>query len=208
MIRPPSARSFRSQAVRYGLSTQMLHAGLKKTYETIDAIDQTLESRSGLRLANIVELANLSSMIGNILAEGIVGASGGVFNRAGAHKYQDLRGTRANAENIEIKMALEGNKPKGHLPKAGHYLTCRYVLCGDDGAFRRGKANRGRVPRIWELRLGELKSTDFAVSNTAGDSGKTAVVSPDGMKKLRLVYFDQELCPMARVTQFLSEYGP
>lgn len=208
MIHPPSNHSFRPQAARYGLTIQMLQAGLRKTYETIDAIDQTLETRSGLRLANIVELANLSSMIGNVLAQGIVDASAGVFNRAGAHKYQDLRGAKANAENIEIKMALEGNKPKGHLPKAGHYLTCRYVLCDDNGTFKRGKANRGRLPRVWELRLGELKIADFAVSNTAGDSGKTAVVSPDGMKKLRLIYFDQDLCPMARVTRYLAEYGP
>lgn len=207
MIRSPNEVFLRSGAVGFGLSARMLLQGMEATYDTIDAIDSTLLKRGGLRLANVIELANLSSVIGNLLAQGIVDASEGVFSRAGAHKYQDLRGARAGAANIEIKMALEKNRPKGHLPKAGHYLTCRYVLCADDGTFSKGKEARGRIPRIWELRLGLLSTADFSESNTEGDSGKTAIVTLEGMKKLALVYCDHELIPFASATRYLDEYG-
>lgn len=179
----------------------MLLDGVAEAYRMIDSIDATL----GVHLAELVELANLSSMIGNLVATGIVRASGGVFSRAGAHKYQDLRSTAPGGNNIEIKVALEQNKPKGHLPKAGHYLTVRYVLADRGGNYDR--KTRGLVPWIWEVRFGHLMLSDFAVSNTAGDSGKTAVVTSAGMKKLRLVYFDAARCPVVRVEQFLRDYG-
>ncbi len=179
----------------------MLLDGAAEAYRLVDSIDQTL----GVHLAELVELANLSAMIGNLLATGIVRSSGGVFERAGAHKYQDLRGTAAGACNIEVKVALETNRPKGHLPKAGHYLTARYVLVQEDGTFQR--SIRGVVPYIWEIRLGHLELSDFSVSNTDGDSGKTAVVSTQGMRKLRLLYFDEHYCPFANVRRYLAEYG-
>lgn len=207
MIRPPEPTFVRPSAVKFGLTPEMLLRGIGSAYETIDAIDSTLLTRGGLRLANIIELANLSSVIGNLLAQGIVDASAGIFIRAGAHKYQDLRASQAGEPNVEIKMALEQNRPKGHLPKAGHYLTCRYVLCDDDGRYTRGKECRGRVPRIWELRLGELSISDFSESNTEGDSGKTAVVTLEGMKKLALVYCDESLIPFSNPAKYLSKFG-
>jgi len=179
---------------------------MRRVYETVEAIDQTLLVRGGFRLPDLIELANFSSMLGNLLAQGIVDESGGAFQRAGPHKYQDLRGTGPSAVNIEIKMALEDNRPKGHLPKAGHYLACRYVLCSDSGEFTRGRETRGRIPRFWDLRVGELDGSDFTVSNTEGDSGKTAVVKPSGMKKLGLVYFDPELIPRASVDRYIRDY--
>ena len=36
-------------------------------------------------------------------------------------------------------MALEKNSPKGHLAKAGFYLTYRYVLTDKDGTYIKGK---------------------------------------------------------------------
>lgn len=207
MIRPPNPALMRPQAVSFGLTPAMLTKGLEHVYETVDAIDVTMLAKGGVRLSNIVELANLSSILGNILAQGIVNASTGTFSRAGAHKYQDLRATVDGASHIEIKMALEGNQPKAHLAKAGHYLTARYVLCGDEGSFKRGDANRGGVPRIWELRLGKLDLNHFNISNTVGDSGKTAVVNSQGMKTLSLVYFDHQLSPKANVERYLRDYG-
>jgi len=189
-----------------GLSVQMLQDGLARTYDFLDTIDESLLSYSDLRLAEVVELANLSSMLGNILASGIVRSSQGVFERAGPHKYQDLRAAAgADAEDIEIKVALESNRPKGHLPKPGKYLTCRYVLGGPGGEFDR--VERGLTVWVWEMRFGQLNVDDFAVSNTAGDSGKTAVVTPEGMRRLDMVYFDRALCPYARVEAYLQRYG-
>jgi len=95
--------------------------------------------------------------------------------------------------HVEIKMSLEDNTPKGHLPKEGYYLTCRYVLGGADGSYERG--HRGGVAWIWEIRFGHLEERHFNSSNTPGDSGKTAVVNMEGMKRLRRLYFDAALCP-------------
>lgn len=177
-----------------GLTTDMLLAGANSAYATLDVIDAQLVASESPRLAETVELANLSSMIGNILAGGIVRASAGVFDRAGPHKYQDLRAAVPKAENIEIKVALERNNPKGHLPKTGHYLTCRYVLGDKNGNYTVGE--RGDVIWIWEMRFGHLDAKHFNTSNTAGDSGKTAVVNKQGMAELKVVYFDPTYAPL------------
>jgi hypothetical protein len=173
----------------------MLAGGMQRVYDTLDLIDDTLLTRNSPRISQLVELANLSTIVGNLLASGVVAESGGVFERAGAHKYQDLRASLSHpeAQNIEIKMALETNNPKGHLPKEGHYLTCRYVLGNADGTYVRGK--RGEVVWIWEVRFGYLELRHFNVSNTEGDSGKTAVVNAEGLKQLSLIYLDQSRCP-------------
>jgi hypothetical protein len=93
---------------------------------------------------------------------------------------------------------LEGNNPKGHLAKEGWHLTARYVLCGPDGCFTSGKENRGVQLSIWELRFGYLKELEhFNLSNTPGDSGKTAVVNATGMKELVPVFCDFDRCPFS-----------
>jgi hypothetical protein len=196
-----------TEALNAGLTATMIEDGVREAYRLLDAIDRPLYDSTEMRLADVVELANLSSIIGNLLAVGIVGRSGGVYGRAGAHKYQDLRATDGQAEvqHVEIKVALEDNRPKGHLPKPGFYLACRYVLGGPNGEYDRGQ--RGKVVWIWELRFGELAVEDFSVSNTDGDSGKTAVVSTAGMKKLTQIYFDEQFCPVVRIERYVREYG-
>jgi hypothetical protein len=98
---------------------------------------------------------------------------------------------------LEVKTALETNRPKGHLAKPGTYITFRYVLIRD-GLYNRGKTTRGDTVAVWEVRFGELDDEDFALSNTEGDSGKTAVVKKDAFDRLELVYFDPVLLPYAR----------
>ncbi len=189
------------------LTIEMLSAGIQYTYSTLDAIDVKLLERESPRLSVLVELANLSTIIGNLLSIRIVKASGGVFERAGPHKYQDLRATHLdpNAKNIEIKVALETNNPKGHLPKVGHYLICRYVLGDEHGAYSVGIKQRGDVVWIWELRFGYLEKQHFNVSNTEGDSGKTAVVNKEGMKHLAVIYFDEARCPYGPRSHYIRE---
>ncbi|HKV33262.1 MAG TPA: hypothetical protein VJP89_03045 [Pyrinomonadaceae bacterium] len=149
-------------------------------------------------MSAMVELANLSSMLGNLLAAGIAKASAGSFIKNGPHKYPDLLANHAGAVDIEIKVALEGNKPKGHLAKPGFYLTCRYVLCDETGCFKRGTENRGVTVWVWELRAGWLTQEHFNLSNTPGDSGKTAVVNALGMRNLKVIYCDLEMFPGSR----------
>lgn len=198
MTRTPSG-SYRStpNVVTTGLPAGALSQAVTFDYDTLDAIDEALLKRGSERLAEIVELANLSSMIGNLLRTGVAKASNGVYKANGPHKHPDLLHSTDPSLNVEIKVALEDNQPKGHLAKPGWHLTCHYVLCSPDGRFQCGVENRGCVPWIWLLRFGYLDSSHFNLSNTEGDSGKTAVINAEGMKRLEPVFFDPNLCALA-----------
>jgi hypothetical protein len=187
-----------------GLSQEMLVEGVKYVHSILDTIDVTLLDRGAFRLANMMELANFSTFIGNLLGSGIAEASKGIFHRNGPHKYPDLLSNESTDKNVEIKVALENNKPKGHLAKPGYYLTCRYVLCDAEGLYIHGQ--RGDVAYIWELRFGKLEVSDFNTSNTEGDSGKTAVVNAQGMRKLQIIYTDLNRLPLSKRGKTIKEY--
>jgi hypothetical protein len=106
-------------AIGCGLTKAMLESGVEYVHDTLDTLDRQLTSKGLPRMTGLVELANLSSIIGNILASGLVTASNGVFRRAGPHKYQDLRATGKDpcAKNIEVKVALEKTNRKDTLPR-------------------------------------------------------------------------------------------
>lgn len=180
-----------------GLTAESLRGTMLAAYGTLDAVDAQLMAQGGEPVAGIVELANLSSMIGNLLAAGLARASNGLYARNRPHTYPDLLPSKEGGEGLELKVALETNSPKGHLPKPGFHLIFRYVLCGSDGSFVRGKANRGRHAFIWEVKAGRLQESDFAISNTAGDSGKTAVVRTAAFNAMPLVFLEPELNPYA-----------
>ena len=181
-----------------GLTEEMVSEGVNSVYQIIDAMDNTLVSEKSGRLAEIVELANLSSIIGNLLGSGIAKSSSKKFARNGPHKYPDILSQTKDTEDFEIKVALECNRPKGHLAKEGYYLTFRYVLGDEKGNFLKGKENRQNVPWIWEIRFGHLQKDDFNLSNTEGDSGKTAVISQSGWSKLKLIFEDMNFSPRNR----------
>lgn len=208
MTRTASGLTANSHVIEeLGLSHESLRNAVTYTYELLDRIDETLISAGGFPLSQTVELANLSSMIGNIFGSAIARHSNGLFKRNGPHKYPDLLSTEPSLRpNIEIKMALEKNKPKGHLAKPGYYITCRYVLCDEKGRFTFDKQNRGITPYIWELRCGYLAEEHFNISNTAGDSGKTAVVNAEGMKELKVIYFDRERAPLSQKGRVFRDY--
>lgn len=182
-----------------GLSHEIFKFAIGDTYNLLDKVDRTLETAGVFPLSQTVELANLSSMIGNMLATAIAKHSKGLLQRNEPHKYPDLLTTKASRQvpNLELKMALETNKPKGHLAKEGYYLTCRYVLCQVDGTLTIGKENRGTKAYIWEIRCGHLNAEHFNLSNTKGDSGKTAVVNAEGMNALKVVYCDLKRAPLS-----------
>lgn len=179
----------------------MIASAISFVHNILDGLDHTLVSNGESRLAEMVELANLSAIIGNLLRTGISKASNGRFVANGPHKYPDLLSTVDDVDDLEIKVALETNKPKGHLVKPGPHLTCRYVLAGSNGEYVQGKENRGDVPWIWELRAGILLDEHFNVSNTAGDSGKTAVINGEGFSQLKLVYCRMDHFPAGARTR-------
>lgn len=188
------------------LSAEMLCAAIDHTYNLLDRIDDTLSTVGADALSMTVELANLSSMIGNIFAAAIAAHSNGLLKRNGPHKYPDLLPTGlGNIPPIEIKVALEQNKPKGHLAKAGWYITARYVLCDGTEPHLYTKGVRGPTVFIWELRLGQLADEHFNLSNTPGDSGKTAVVNGSGMQALKVIYVDLQRAPVSARVRHVYE---
>ena len=178
-----------------GVDQEMILGGINFIYEVLDKIDLALLESGSERLACLVELANLSAIVGNLFRKGFAQASNGKFIPNSPHTYPDLLATAAGCDDMEIKVSLETNKPKGHLIKPGPHTTIRYVLGGPDGEYQPGKHNRGEVVWIWEIRLGRLSPEHFNFSNTEGDSGKTAVINADGMNALNLAYCNLKFCP-------------
>lgn len=172
-----------------GIDGATLLGAIDSCYQTLDTIDEQLTAKGALPIAHLVELANLSSMVGNMVGGGIADHSNGLYARNKPHTYPDLLPQSPPAVNLELKMALETNKPKGHLPKAGTYITFRYILGDKQGNFIRGKENRGDTVWIWEVKVGHLTEDDFSCSNTEGDSGKTAVIKTDIFNEMHLVYY-------------------
>ena len=181
-----------------GLKSIMLRAGIEHCHQTLDTIDFQLELHGAKPIGRLVERANLSSMIGNIVAEGVAANSAGLYERNMPHTYPDLVPQKSPAVPVEVKIALETNRPKGHLPKPGTYLTFRYVLGDKSGVFIRGKEKRGDTAYIWEAKAGVLAAEDFDLSNTEGDSGKTAVVKTTSFDAMTLVYFNPALMPYGK----------
>lgn len=180
-----------------GLDSTSLISAIESCYHTLDMIDSQLVARGSPPIGKLVELANLSSMVGNLVGGALASNSGGLYKRNQPHHYPDLLPLRAPAINLELKMALETNRPKGHLPKPGHYITFRYVLGSRVGTYSRGKENRGDTVWIWEVKVGTIKEEDFDLSNTPGDSGKTAVIKSTVFNSMKLVFFDERFCPYA-----------
>lgn len=190
-----------------GLESSAIRSAVEYVYDTLDLIDAELIARGSKPISGLVELANLSSMIGNLVGAGIAEASSGLYVRNQPHTFPDLVPQRSDLPDLEIKTALEKNRPKGHLPKEGVYLTFRYVLGGPKGEYVRGKDGRGRTAWIWEVRVGYLGLDDFSISNTEGDSGKTAVIKSNSFKSMSAVMFDPRFFPYERNWGGLSASG-
>ena len=178
-----------------GMPSSSLLDAIKGCYHTLDMIDDQLISRGSPPIARLVELANLSSMVGNLVGGCLADASEGLYVRNRPHAYPDLLALKPPAHPLELKVSLETNKPKGHLPKPGRYITFRYVLGDRLGNYARGKMNRGPTVWFWEARVGDIGIDDFSISNTEGDSGKTAVVNTEVFQAMPVVFFDPKYCP-------------
>jgi transcriptional regulator with XRE-family HTH domain len=181
-----------------GMTGENLLGAISSCYQTLDLIDEQLIGKDSPPIARLVELANLSSIIGNIIGAGMAEHSNGLYIRNRPHTYPDLLPAGEGAVDLELKVALETNKPKGHLPKAGTYITFRYVLGAKSGEYLKGKDQRGDTVWIWEVKIGSLTEADFLCSNTEGDSGKTATIKAEVHNKMSLIYYVPNLLPYRR----------
>ena len=201
-LRLPSQSNIRNADKLFqvtGLKPEMLLMAIQEAYSTIDLIDAELTTKGLVPISKLVELANLSSMLGNIIGGTIAEASDNLYERNKPNHYPGLLqlDPAKGADDLELKMAREKNRPKGHLPKAGTYISFRYILGNKDGSYTKGKENRGDTVWIWEVKIGEIKEEDFDLGNTEGDSGKTAVIKTKVFNEMPLVYFDEKYCPYA-----------
>ncbi len=187
-----------------GLDSTCILKTIQNCYRTLDTIDRQLLATGSPPISGILELANLSSMVGNLVCASLVEASNGLYVRNKPHHYPDLLPLKKPGIDLELKMALETNRPKGHLPKSGHYITFRYVLGDRLGNFTKGKDNRGDTVWIWEIRAGSLTEDDFDISNTQGDSGKTAVIKTKVFNSMPFLYFDSSLLPYSEKNKAYS----
>lgn len=178
-----------------GLDGKDLTKAIELCYRTLDIIDDQLISMNSPPLAKLVELANLSSMVGNLIGSSIAEVSSGLYEKNKPHTYPDLISQKSPAVDLELKVALERNKPKGHLPKPGMYITFRYVLGDKNGNYEKGKDKRGNTVWIWEVKVGKINENDFSISNTEGDSGKTAIINSTVFNDIPLVYYVSSFLP-------------
>lgn len=176
-------------------TTNVLKGSIVHTYETLDMIDQNLVSRGSQKLSSLVELANLSSIVGNLLGTGCAEYSQGTYYRNKPHTQPDLIAADKTLPGIEIKTAILKNSPKGHQPKSGYYLTYRYCLTDENGHRNEGEKEFWDTVTIWEVKMGYLNENDFGYSNTESDSGKTAVIKTASLNAMSLLYFDPILVP-------------
>lgn len=70
-----------------GLTGEMIASGIAYVHNILDGLDSQLLSAGAFRLSQMFELANVSSMLGNLLGAGIANASSGAFLRNGPHRY-------------------------------------------------------------------------------------------------------------------------
>lgn len=183
------------------LTPAVIKGSILHCYETLDMIDQNLVGKGVSKLSGLVELANLSSIIGNLLGAGFAEHSNGHYYRNKPHTYPDLVSSDVSKPGIEIKTALKKNSPKGHQPKPGYYLTYRYCLTDSNGNADADPVLLDTVT-IWEVKFGYLKQSDFSCSNTEGDSGKTAVIKTASFHDMSLLYFNPNCNPYKRYKGF------
>ena len=177
------------------VSPQTVKGSIVHCYETLDMIDQNLVAKGVAKMSYLVELANLSSIVGNLLGAGYAENSNGFYLRNRPHTYPGLIATDGSHPGIEIKTALVKNSPKGHQPKPGYYLTYRYCLTDENGERDSVHEESWDTVTIWEVKFGFLEQDDFSCSNTEGDSGKTAVIRTASFNKMKLLYLDTDIIP-------------
>lgn len=186
------------QLSEFGLEPSHLIGAVNHTYQLFESVDEALVNGGSVRLGGLVELANLSAIIGNVFRTGLISSTNGVYRENAPHTFPDLLSNEDGVSDLEIKVALEKNNPKGHLVKPGPHLILRYSLGGPNCEYLLGKDNRGVVPWLWEIKMGTLLDRHFSVSNTEGDSGKTAVIIKEGMDNLKTVFLDERFFPYGR----------
>lgn len=186
-------------SVMTGLSGDAIARAVEFAYRKLDLIDEQMRASGSRPIVGLVELPDLSSLVGDLFAAGVARASNGLYVQNGPDHYPSLLPLRQGFPELEVATALETDRPTSGSGKAGLYLTSRYVLADRDGTYTRGKDSRGDTVAVWEIRFGELGDGDFHVAGTRTGNG-SAKLRKEALDRMELVYYDPALLPYARAT--------
>lgn len=188
-------RNFDSEIENIYITPECIKGSVMHCYNTLDIIDRNLTAARTQKISFLIEHANLSSIVGNLLGTGYVLNSHGLYSRNKPHTYPDLVSSNLNCPGIEIKTSIRKNPPKGHQPKPGYYLTYRYCLTNENGEICTKEGDIADTVTIWEIKFGYLEAQDFSCSNTLADSGKTASIKISSLNQMKLLYLDTAVMP-------------
>jgi transcriptional regulator with XRE-family HTH domain len=177
------------------LTRAMVAGAIEFAYRRLDLIDTQMRGAGSRPLGQLVDTADLTATLADLLSAGVATASNGRYVQSGRDQAPDLLPLHQGLPELELKAALETTLPPRGPRGAGLYLVFRYVLTERDGSFQRGKDSRGDTVTVWEVRYGELGEADFR----SGSRG-SARLTRDGLERMELVYYDPALLPYARAT--------
>ena len=104
----------------FGLSVEMIRDAIEYTHNVLDQIDHTLVSSESDRLADLIELANLSAIVGNLFRRGIATVSNGTFRANRPHTFPDLLANAPGTRDLEIKSPWKRTTPRGISSNQAH----------------------------------------------------------------------------------------
>jgi transcriptional regulator with XRE-family HTH domain len=182
-----------------GLTGGTVARAVEIAYRKLDLIDQQMRASGSRPIAGLVDLPDLTELVGDLLSAGMARASNGVYLQAGPEHWPRLQPLRQGLPELEVAAALETDRPTGRPGTAGVFLVFRYVLADRSGAFTRGQDARGDTVAVWEIRFGALGEEDFHVTGTRTGAG-TARLRRGALDRMELVYYDPALLPYAKAT--------
>jgi transcriptional regulator with XRE-family HTH domain len=182
-----------------GLTGGTVVRAVEIAYRKLDLIDEQMRASGSRPIAGLVDLPDLTELVGDVLGAGLARASNGLYVQNGSEHSPPLQPLQHGLPELQLAAALETDRPAGPTETAGTCLVFRYVLADRSGAFTRGQDSRGDTVAVWEIRFGALGQEDFHVTGTRAGA-RTARLRRDALDRMELVYYDTALLPYAKAT--------
>ncbi len=181
------------------LNENMILGSISFCYDVIDKLDEVLYKHSSSNLYSLIDTSNLSSILSNLLCQGIIKYSNSNYICNKVNTFPDIIDENYRYSGIEVKTAFNKNLPKGHLPKDGYYLIYRYCMTDEDGNRYFDMEDLWNTVSIWEVRFGYVTKNSFIISDTKNDSGKTAIIKTSTINNMTLLYSNPFLNPFKNI---------
>lgn len=180
------------------LTGETIRRAINAAYHKLDLIDEQMRESGSPLLVELVGLQHLSALLGSVLGSGVARASNGLYMQNGPRQHPDLLPLRHGLPEVEVRAALETNRPVSGPTIAGIYLVFRFVLVDRKTGYTRGVDSRGDTVAVWEAKFGELSDDDFHASKA--NTGKSPVLRKDALDRMESVYYNPDFLPYAKPT--------